>query len=41
MNENKTKETIEEVFNAFILEMEVSELSHHLISIYRELGIEP
>ena len=41
MTEKNHKESLEEVFDAFIHEMETSELSQHLISIYQELGIEP
>jgi hypothetical protein len=39
--EHESQKNIESVVETFIQEMEQSDLSRHLISIYRELGIEP
>ncbi len=39
---DKTKdETIEGILNAFINEIQCSDFSRHLLSIYEELGIQP
>jgi hypothetical protein len=41
MEDRKKVETIENIFENFLQQMEKAPLSTHLVAIYKEFGIEP
>ena len=41
MHEDVKKNEIKAVVNLFVNEIEESDLAQHLLTIYREMGIEP